>query len=138
MRAYARTKLAMLVFALELDRRARAGARDLASIGAHPGWARTDIVTSGPGEGAPGLKARVMDLCFRAVAQSAEEGALPSLYAAMAPEARSGGYYGPSGWDERRGPPAPARIFPQALDRDAAARLWAMSEELTGTRFSGA
>lgn len=136
MRAYGQTKLAMLVFALELERRARTNGWTLTSIAAHPGWARTDIIGNGIGGGATSLKTLIIGTAFGLLAQSAKAGALPSLYAATAPQARGGGYYGPSGPGEHRGAPGQSRIFPQALDQAAAARLWTLSEKLTGASFS--
>jgi NAD(P)-dependent dehydrogenase (short-subunit alcohol dehydrogenase family) len=132
MRAYGQSKLAMLVFALELQRRAERDGWNLVGMAAHPGWARTDIIGNGIGNGRPGPKARLIETVFNLVAQSARDGALPELFAAMAPEARGGGYYGPSGWGETRGAPGLSRIFPQAADPTAGARLWALSETLTG------
>jgi NAD(P)-dependent dehydrogenase (short-subunit alcohol dehydrogenase family) len=132
MRAYARTKLAMLMFALELHRRAQVGGWTLRSFAAHPGWANTDIVGNGFGRG---IKGRIAGLAFGLVAQSAADGALPSLYAAAAAEAVPGGYYGPTGPGETRGPPGPSRVFPRAVDQSSAVRLWALSEELTRLRF---
>lgn len=134
--AYRQSKLAMLVFALELDRRARAGGWPITSIAAHPGWAYTDIITNGPGEGRPSLKTRLMNFAFRTLGQSAEAGALPILFAATAPEAQGGGYYGPSGSArEIKGPVGPSRIMPQAADPAAGRQLWDVSERLTGTHF---
>jgi NAD(P)-dependent dehydrogenase (short-subunit alcohol dehydrogenase family) len=130
---YGLTKLAMLVFSLELHRRAAAGQWNLKSIAAHPGWAGTDIVRNGMGNG---LKGRLADVVFALVAQSARDGALPSLYAAMAPEAQSGAYYGPTGPGETRGAPGLARIYPQALDPAAGPGLWTLSEKLTGLTFA--
>jgi NAD(P)-dependent dehydrogenase (short-subunit alcohol dehydrogenase family) len=130
MRAYGRSKLAMLVFALELQRRAEQNRWNLRSIAVHPGWARTGIIANGMGGGAPGLKARLAGGMFGLVAQSARDGALPSLFAAMAPQAKGGAYYGPTGWGETRGAPGPARIFPQAADPLAGSHLWAVSEKL--------
>jgi hypothetical protein len=72
---------------------------------------------------------------FRIIGQSAAQGALPILFAATAPEAAGGAYYGAGGFREIRGYPAPAKIEAHALDRDSAKRLWSMSEELTGVRF---
>ncbi len=129
---YGVTKLAMLVFSLELNRGAAAGGWNFVSIASHPGWAATDIVRNGMGRG---LKGRVADLVFGLVAQSARSGALPSLYAAAAPEAKGGAYYGPTGPGETRGPPGPARIYPQALDPAVGPGLWALSEKLTGVSF---
>jgi NAD(P)-dependent dehydrogenase (short-subunit alcohol dehydrogenase family) len=135
MGAYGRSKLAMLIFALELHRRAQRNQWNLSSVAAHPGWARTDIIGNGMGGGGFSLKAMLIGTAFGLVAQSARDGALPSLYAAMAPEAQGGGYYGPTGWNETRGAPGLSRIFPQAKDPDAGTRLWALSETLTGVTF---
>ena len=73
----------MLVFAIELQRRALEHRWNLLSVAAHPGWSRTDIVFNGPGQGAPGLKEKLMGFTFNTLAQSARDGALPSLFAAM-------------------------------------------------------
>jgi NAD(P)-dependent dehydrogenase (short-subunit alcohol dehydrogenase family) len=129
---YGRTKLAMLMFSLELHRRAKAAGWPLLSIAAHPGWARTEIVRNGMGRGPKGILA---DFVFNRVAQPARDGALPSLFAAAAPEALSGAYYGPSGWRETRGAPGTAEIYPQAQDEGTARQLWALSEKLTGVAF---
>ncbi len=104
-------------------------------IAAHPGWARTDIVANGMGGGAPGLRERLIERVFWMLAQPARDGALPSLYAAMAPEAKGGAYYGPTGRGETRGAVGLARIYPQAADAEMAARLWEVSEKLTGVSF---
>ena len=136
LRAYGRSKLAMLVFAIELQRRAVQNHWNLLSLAAHPGWARTDIIGNGMGGGAPRLKQKLIAAAFGVLAQSARDGALPSLYAAMAPQAKGGGYYGPTGTGETRGAPGPARTMPQATDPVAGSRLWAMSEQLTGVTFA--
>ncbi len=133
MRAYGQSKLAMLMFALELQRRADRFGWNLKSMAAHPGWARTDIIPNGIGGGARTLKARIAAAGFNVFAQSAADGALPILFAAIAPEAKGGAYYGPNGRGEIRGGPTPARIFPQAADPDAGQRLWAEAERLTGS-----
>ena len=135
MRAYGQSKLAMLMFAIELQRRSERNRWNLVSIAAHPGWARTDIIFNGIGRGAPGPLAWLIGRGFAAVAQSAGAGALPLLYAATVLAARGGAYYGPSGWGETRGPPAPSVIAPQAADPIAAGRLWELSEQLIGVRF---
>ena len=132
MRAYGRSKLAMLMFALELQRRADKNLWNLRSMAAHPGWARTDIIGNGIGSGGPSVLARVAETVFNLVAQPAKDAALPVLFAAMAPEAKGGAYYGPSDWGETRGAPGVSKIFPQAMDPVAAGRLWALSEKLTG------
>lgn len=135
LQAYGQSKLATLIFALELQRRAEQNGWALRSIASHPGWARTDIIDNGIGGGQPNLKAWLITRAFGLVAQSAREAALPTLYAAMAPEAAGGAYYGPSGPMETRGSPGVARVFPQARDVAAGGRLWALSEKLTGVGF---
>jgi NAD(P)-dependent dehydrogenase (short-subunit alcohol dehydrogenase family) len=136
MRVYGRSKLAMLMFALELQRRADKYRWNLRSMAAHPGWARTDIIGNGIGSGGPSILARVAETAFNLVAQPAKDAALPVLFAAMAPEAKGGAYYGPSDWGETRGPPGASKILPQAMDPVAADRLWALSEKLTGQTAS--
>jgi len=83
-----------------------------------------------------GIGARLAGLIFPLLAQSTAAGALPTLYASIAPEAESGAYYGPQGRGERRGPPGPARMIAEARDASAASRLWAEAERLTGLSFS--
>ena len=132
-RAYSFSKLAMLMFMAELDRRARAGGWSVASMAAHPGWARSELIDNGMGRS---FGARLTGFIFPLLAQSTAAGALPTLYAATAPEAESGAYYGPQGRGERKGPPGPARMSGPARDPDSAARLWEEAERLTGVRFS--
>ena len=129
-RAYGQSKLAMLMFALELDRRAKAAGYDLISNAAHPGYARTELIPNGPGD--KGAIQVVNRLLQPYVSQSAADGALPTLFAATSPAARGGAYYGPDWFYELKGPPAEAFIAPQAKDQDVAGRLWATSETLTG------
>ncbi len=135
-RAYSQSKLANLLLALELHRRSAANSWGIHSTAAHPGFAKTDLQTSGPGT--RGWFAIVNRLGAPLVSQSAAQGALPTLYAAIAPAAVSGEYYGPSGIGEMRGAPKVASISGRARDRVAAARLWEVSEQLTGVRFDGA
>ena len=130
--AYGQSKLACLIFALELQRRSDAGQRGVASIAAHPGIARTDLLHNAPGRwSAMGLTRSLLWFLF----QPAAQGALPTLYAATAPDAVPGGYYGPHALSETRGYPVAARVPPQALDQAVAARLWALSENLTDVRY---
>ena len=131
-KAYNQSKLAMLMFALELQRRSDAAGWNLISNAAHPGWARTDLFANGPGFGLISLASQFAAPLF---SQSAESGALPTLFAATSPQAEGGGYYGPNGLYELRGPPAAARIMPQARDKAAAAKLWDVSQQLTGVSF---
>src|ERR1700682_2558634 len=131
-KAYGQSKLATLMFALELQRRGDAAGWSLISNAAHPGFARTDLFTSGPG----GLLALATDFAAPLFGHSAADGARPILFAATSPEARPGAYYGPGGFGELRGAPARARIMPQARDAAAAARLWDVSEKLASTSFN--
>jgi len=131
-KAYNQSKLAMLMFALELQRRSDAAGWNLISNAAHPGWARTDLFANGPGFGLISVASQFAAPLF---SQSAESGALPTLFAATSPQAEGGGYYGPNGLYELRGPPAAARIMPQARDKAAAAKLWDVSQQLTGVSF---
>lgn len=132
MRAYSQSKLACLMFAIELQRRSDSGGWGVTSIAAHPGVARTDLLHNGPGRGSVfGLTRSLLPFLFQPVAR----GALPTLYAATSPQASAGGYYGPDSIGETRGYPAAARIAPQALDAATAARLWDVSQTLAGIRF---
>ena len=132
--AYSQSKMANLLFALELQRRSDAAVWGLTSTAAHPGYAYTDLIQNGPG--ADSLLNK-FDLRFahRFVGHSAAAGALPLLYAATAPEATGGAYIGPGGFMELQGPPKAAKIAPYARNPQVAARLWAASEALTGVSF---
>ena len=131
--AYAQSKLANLMFALELQRRSTAQGWGVLSNAAHPGWATTDLIANGPGAaGRQALLWRLSQLAVPVFGQSPAAGALPILFAATAPGAEPGGYYGPQGMGEMKGPPGPAKIAPQARDAAAASRLWQVSESLAG------
>ncbi|GAC1345300.1 MAG: SDR family oxidoreductase [Acetobacteraceae bacterium] len=130
--AYQRSKLAMLIFARELQRRATRHGWPLVSIAAHPGWSATRIILNGMGQG---VRERVLQTVFNTIAQSAAAGARPMLLAALAPDAEPGGYYGPTGPGEVRGPPGPSRVMPPAQDIATAERLWSLSEQLTGVHY---
>jgi len=133
-KAYSQSKLAMLMFALELQRRSDASGWGLMSNAAHPGYARTDLIANGPGTN--GLLGLLNSILQPALSQSAAAGALPTLFAATSPQATPAGYYGPNGFYELKGPPGPAKIMPQANDAAAAARLWDISAALTGVSFA--
>ena len=130
-KAYGQSKLACLMFALELQRRSDAAGWNLTSDAAHPGFSRTNLFASGPG----GLISVATDFAAPFFGHSAADGARPILFAATSPQAKPGAYYGPGGFGELRGAPAPALIMPRARDAATAARLWDVSEKLTGTSF---
>jgi len=129
--AYAQSKLANLLFAFELDRRLKAGGWRLISVAAHPGYSATNLQLSGP----PPLERFLMSVSNRLVAQSAEMGALPLLYAATAAGLPGGSYLGPDGAGEIRGHPVLVHATERATDAEAARRLWEISEQLTGISY---
>ena len=133
--AYSQSKLAMLMFSLELQRRSVAQGWGVKAYAAHPGWAASRLVANGRGGQRPGPLAALMQAGFNAMGQSTAAGALPILYAALDAAAVPGGYYGPCCWGETRGHPTASRIFPQASDPAACARLWAFAETLTKVSF---
>jgi NAD(P)-dependent dehydrogenase (short-subunit alcohol dehydrogenase family) len=135
--SYGQSKLALLMFALELDRRLRLSGIDVMSIPVHPGGARTNIFDRGPS--LIHTSARVSSLLVKALVysfgQSASRGAWPALFAATSAEVESGMYYGPSGFKELTGPPGLASIAPQARNGCAAEKLWEISERMCGFTF---
>ncbi|WP_284945086.1 SDR family oxidoreductase [Acidisoma cladoniae] len=128
--SYAQSKLAMLMFALELQRRSDAAGWGLMSNAAHPGYARTDLIPNGPGKDA--FLSKLNLLVQPLISHSAADGALPTLFAATSPDAAGAAYYGPDWFFELKGPPKRAKIAAAAQDEDVAARLWDVSEQLTG------
>ncbi len=133
--AYDQSKLANAMFVLELDRRLRAAGLAVVSVGAHPGFTRTNLQFAGPRSGGTSLAALALALATRLFAQPERQGALPVLYGATAPDVQGGQYFGPTGPGERRGHPGLVAFSAAARDAAAAARLWRVSEELTGVRF---
>ncbi len=131
--AYSNSKLANLLFAFELQRRAASAGTALTSTAAHPGVSATNLVTSPQGMGAiPGVRLLAPPV-LRLLFQSAARGADPSLYAATAAEPAS--YTGPQSLRETRGKVGPAKLNRLARDEVLAAKLWARSEELTGVGY---
>ncbi|MFF9899041.1 SDR family oxidoreductase [Streptomyces longispororuber] len=129
-RAYAQSKLADLLMTVHLAELAARHAWPLLSAGAHPGYTRTNLMTSGPtlNGGRPGL---LESLLYRIVpSQAPEQGAEPLLYAATGPDATAGGYYGPR-WS-MVGPTKAIPLPRSARDKSVAARLWTEAERLTG------
>jgi NAD(P)-dependent dehydrogenase (short-subunit alcohol dehydrogenase family) len=134
--AYSQSKLADLIFQLELQRRLTASGSPILSVGAHPGYAITNLQTSGPAGVVP-LSLRIVEVILKPLAsQDAAQGALPTLFAATSPAVIPGGYYGPNGFQELKGHPVPAKIAPAAKDLSLAKRLWAETERMTGTAFT--
>ena len=131
-RSYARTKLANLMFALELDRRLEDAGCKAVCIACHPGYSRTNLQSTGP----TGLFNLVYKMTNPLLAQSSKAGAIPTVLAAAGTEARRGAYYGPQKMSEARGRVSEALVADHALDRGVWAGLWAASEALVGEPFS--
>ena len=134
--AYAQSKLADLVFSFELARRLRARNSTILSTAAHPGIANTNLFVTGdfsPWQRRIRVGAGHL---IQLLLNSSEHGALPTLFAATAPEATTGGYFGPRSFFETRGSAVfPAKVAPQALNEADAQRLWSTCEHLSGVRF---
>lgn len=134
--AYAKSKLANLVFMLEFDRRLRAASHGLLSVGAHPGYSSTNIgLNTADGRRNPMEKIaiRIGNALF---AQSALRGALPSLRAAGGNGVEGGHYYGPRGPFQFAGAPVVVDYHERAANRDTATKLWERSEQDTGVRYA--
>jgi len=134
--AYSQSKLADLIFQQELQRRLTAAGSPILSTGAHPGYAITNLQTSGPAGQTPLLFRIVSTLLKPWGSQDAAHGALPTLFAATSPAATPGGYYGPHKFQELKGYPVPAKIVPAARDLELAKRLWSETERLVGVSFT--
>ncbi|MFL6156039.1 MAG: SDR family NAD(P)-dependent oxidoreductase [Marmoricola sp.] len=132
--SYCQSKLANVLFARELHRRATAAGSPLTSTGAHPGVSATGLVSDPNGMGANPVVRAVTPFLLPLIFQSAAAGANPSLYAATL--ADPGSYTGPQRLGESRGPIGPAKLNKHALDDALAARLWSSSEEKTGVSFA--
>jgi NAD(P)-dependent dehydrogenase (short-subunit alcohol dehydrogenase family) len=130
-RAYGQSKLANLLFALELERRLSAAGSTIKSMAAHPGYAATNLQFAGP----PLVDRVFMRVSNVVIAQSEEMGALPTLYAATEPGLPGGTYAGPDGFAEQRGHPQPVSPNKAARDEAVARRLWDVSEEMTGVHY---
>jgi NAD(P)-dependent dehydrogenase (short-subunit alcohol dehydrogenase family) len=128
---YGQSKLSNLLFCFELQKRATAAGWDLLSLAAHPGYARTNLQFAGP----HWYEQWIMRLTNPVLGQSDAMGALPQLYAATAPDVPGGSFIGPDGFLEQRGHPHIVTAAGRAYDEVAWARLWEISEELTGVVY---
>jgi NAD(P)-dependent dehydrogenase (short-subunit alcohol dehydrogenase family) len=135
-RAYGQSKLANLLFTFELQRRADAAGKKLLSVACHPGYAATNLQAVGPKMMGSSMAEYLMELGNRAFAQSAAMGALPTEYAAAAPDVRGGEYIGPDGIGEFWGHPKRVPYSAAAKDTAAAAKLWEVSEQLTNVHYA--
>jgi NAD(P)-dependent dehydrogenase (short-subunit alcohol dehydrogenase family) len=124
-RAYAQSKLANLLFTYELQRRFEGAGVDTIAVAAHPGWTVTNLQAHW----------RMLRVLNPFIGQKPTMGALPTLYAATAPDVQGGDYYGPGGWQGLRGYPTKVQSSDSSYDTAVAAKLWTVSEELTGVRY---
>ena len=139
--AYSESKSANLMFAIELDRRSKAGGWGIVSNAAHPGLTKTNLQLSGPSQGRerPTLLERFYRVS-RSLApfawQEIDEGILPALYAAVSPDAEGGAFYGPRGLLEMVGGGVVLAKIPDRAKNEAdCRRLWEISEQLTGVTY---
>jgi NAD(P)-dependent dehydrogenase (short-subunit alcohol dehydrogenase family) len=130
--AYGQSKLANLMFCFELQKRASAAGARLLSLAAHPGYARTNLQFAGP----KWYEQMIMRVTNPVLGQSAEMGALPTLYAATAPDVPGGSFIGPDGFAEQRGYPHIVSAASRAYREEDWRRLWEISEELTGVHYA--
>jgi NAD(P)-dependent dehydrogenase (short-subunit alcohol dehydrogenase family) len=130
-KAYCQSKLADLMLMLELGRRSASAGVGVLSNAAHPGYARTNLQTSGPGR-----ELNVVERILTSfMSQDAAHGALPTLRAATAKDTSSGSYYAPDAMFHLKGNPVAVELPKPARDKEAARRLWKVAEELTGTKW---
>ncbi len=127
-RAYGQSKIANLLFTYELQRRFEALEVDALSVAAHPGWTATNLQSHS-------LALRTVNPI---VGQKSVMGSLPILFAATSEKAKGGAYYGPGGFMQSRGYPKQVRSTARSHDLEVAARLWAVSEDLTSVHYLNA
>ncbi len=125
MKAYGDSKIANLYFTYELQRKFDKAEYDAISTASHPGWTATELQRH------TGLFSFLNNF----FAQGLEIGTLPTLYAAVAPDVRGGDYYGPDGWKEMKGYPKKVQSNKLSNDKEIAAKLWEVSEKLTGVEY---
>jgi NAD(P)-dependent dehydrogenase (short-subunit alcohol dehydrogenase family) len=139
--AYGQSKLAVLMFARELDRRSKEAGWGILSDAAHPGLTKTNLQISGPshGQSKPSTMERLYKLSWRLTPflwQEIDEGILPALYAATSPQAEGGAFYGPHGiYEAAGGGVAVAKVPARARNDADCRRLWDISEKLTGVSY---
>ncbi|CAM2929042.1 oxidoreductase [Prescottella defluvii] len=129
--AYGQSKLANLLFTYELQRKLSASGSNVRALASHPGYASTNLQSH-----TESISSRVMALANPVIAQSAEMGALPMLYAATVPDVAGGSYLGPSSLFETRGYPKVVSSNRKSHDRSVARQLWTLSEQLTGVNYN--
>ena len=134
MTAYSQSKLANVMFMLELQRRFQGASINAISVGAHPGMSGTNIGAALVENASP-LRKKINAWTEARILNSPERAAEPTLLAVTRPEVTGGSYFGPSGLMEIKGSPAPARIATAAQNESDASQLWQLAEQLTGVSF---
>jgi len=132
MKFYRQSKLANLLFALELQNKLERSGSSTISVACHPGISATNLLSRGSGR----ETGKLMKMLMRIVAQTAENGALPTLYAATHPDLRGGEFIGPDGPGNTKGYPVLTNDSARLYNPDLAAKLWEVSETLTGVTYS--
>jgi NAD(P)-dependent dehydrogenase (short-subunit alcohol dehydrogenase family) len=135
-RSYSRSKLAVMTFAFELDRRLHDAGHELRSIVAHPGFAVDELTPERTGVTPPNQIGLLARQAWSAIAQGKDAGATPIVMAAADEYLRGGEYVGPAGWQQLKGRPRVTRAKAWSRDRAVAARLWSISETLTATSIA--
>jgi NAD(P)-dependent dehydrogenase (short-subunit alcohol dehydrogenase family) len=126
--AYGQSKLADLMLAYEMQRRLEGKGLPIISLASHPGGTNSELARNN-------LLLKITNVLSRPFMQSPTQGAMPSILAATAPDARGGDYYGPSGFRHMTGPAAKQASSDRSHDSDVATRLWQVCEQLTGVNF---
>ena len=132
MRFYRQSKLSNLLFAVELQNRFERAADSTISVACHPGISVTNLLS----RGSERETGQVMKTLMRIVAQPADKGALPTLFAATNPDLRGGEFIGPDGTRNHKGYPVLTNDAARLYKADLASRLWEISESLTGIKYS--
>ena len=135
-KAYGQSKVANLFFTYELQRKLNTAGSSAIAVAVHPGWAATNLQTAAPIMENSRFKTRLYSWLNTQFAQSAEMGALPTVYAAAAEKVRGGQYVGPDGFSEAKGFPKITKSNNYSYNKEIAAQLWQVSEKLTGVHFN--
>ena len=130
MGAYGQSKLACLLFAYELKRRLEKAGSNVIAVSSHPGVSKTNLFTN-----IPKVAQLLMAPLLPIFTHLPKYAALPTLYAALGPDVESGDYYGPTGFNGLKGKPGKVKSKPHSYDEAVAAKLWDISEKLTGEKF---
>ena len=124
--AYSQSKLANMLFTIELDRKLKSSGSKVSCYACHPGYSETSLQSTGP----TGFWKGIYKISNALMAQPAAKGAIPTVLCAAGTEAVPGAYYGPTGMGESRGPVGDAFVSEKAFNEADAQNLWQQSEAL--------